>query len=87
MKILDINEAIKEMRIGKRIIVCQSNCTAMIHKEYGDSHVWYCGTKLTQKKFKEFFGPNTKYGQNKFCIWDEWVEEDKKKRPWKYPNN
>lgn len=77
MRILDINEAIKEMKNGKRIIVCQSKRTAMIHK--GDSRVCYCQSKLTQKKFREFFGPNTKYGQNKFYLFDEWVEEHNNK--------
>lgn len=87
MKLLDIKEALHEMKAGKVILIIKSMNTARIRRDLSESRIWYCGTFMTQKKFKDMFGPNTKFGRDGFYLYDEWVEEDKKKRPWKYPND
>ena len=87
MKLLNVEEALHEMKEGKVIYVVKTGNTARIRRDFGESRIWYCGSTLIQKKFKEIFGPTSKYGKDGFYIYDEWVEEDKKKRPWKYPNN
>ena len=87
MKLLNIEEALHEMKAGKVILVVKSMNTAQIRRDLSESRIWYCGVTMTQKKFKDMFGPYTKFGRDGFYLYDEWVEEDKKKRPWKYPNN
>lgn len=87
MKLLNIEEALREMKAGKVIYIVKSMNTARIRRDLSESRIWYCGVSMPQKKFKTMFGPGTKYGADGFYLYDEWVEEDKKKRPWKYPNN
>ena len=87
MKLLNIEEALHEMKAGKVILIVKSMHTARIRRDLNESRIWYCGVSMTQKKFKDMFGPDSKYGSSGFYLFDEWVEEDKKKRPWRYPNN